>query len=116
MTKRTLVKTAIAAAFLFGVSTVASAQTNINFAPGRSSASLSGRIGTNGSRLYRFRAKAGQYLTVTVRSGNNYVFAGVEAVGEGRTVSGRLPYSSSYVIELSNGGNATNYTMTISIR
>jgi hypothetical protein len=92
------------------------AQTSIRFAPGRTTTTISGSLGKNAARIYTVRGKKGQRITLSVRSGNNYVFAGVEAVGQGRTVTGVLPYDSSYVIELSNGGNATNYTMTISIR
>jgi hypothetical protein len=92
------------------------AQTNIRFAKGSSSATVKGTIGKNADKRYTFRGKAGQKITVKVISGNNYVFAGVEAVGQGRTVSGKLPYDSSYIIELSNGGEATNYTLTVTIK
>ena len=92
------------------------AQTNIKFARGRNSATVKGSIGKNGDTRYTVRGKAGQTITVSVRSGNNYVFAGVEGVGQGRTVSGKLQYDSSYIIELSNGGNATNYSMTVTIK
>ncbi len=90
--------------------------TNIRFARGSSSATVSGKIGKNGERIYTVRGRKGQRITVSMRSGNNYVFAGVEAIGQGRTVTGTLPYDSSYIIELSNGGNATNYSMTVTIR
>lgn len=92
------------------------AQTNIKFARGSSSATVKGSIGKNGELRYTVRGKAGQTITVNVRSGNNYVFAGVEAIGQGRAVTGKLPYDSSYIIELSNGGNATNFTMTVRIK
>lgn len=92
------------------------AQTRIRFARGSSSATVSGRISKNGDLRYTVRGSAGQRITVSVRSGTNYVFAGVEAIGQGRTVSGKLPYTSNYIIELSNGGNATDYTMTVTIK
>lgn len=92
------------------------AQTAITFARGRTSATINGTIVTDGVRTYTVRGRAGQRISVTVRSGNNYVFAGIEAIGAGRTLTGVLPYSSSYVIQLDNGGNATNFTMTVSIR
>jgi hypothetical protein len=102
---------------LIGVSLISdsAAQGNISFARGRNSATLKGSIRKNGEIRYTVRGKAGQTITVSVRSGNNYVFAGIEAVGQGRTVTGKLPYDSSYIIELSNGGNATDYTMTVTI-
>jgi hypothetical protein len=92
------------------------AQTSIKFAKGSSSATLKGSIAKNGDKRYTVRGKAGQKITVKVVSGNNYVFAGVEAIGQGRNVMGKLPYDSSYIIELSNGGEATNYTMTVTIK
>ena len=79
------------------------AQTSIKFVRGKSSATVSGSITKDGELRYTVRGKAGQRITVSIRSGNNYVFAGIEAVGQGRTVSGKLPYDSSYIIELSNG-------------
>jgi hypothetical protein len=91
-------------------------QTNIKFAKGSSSATLKSSIAKNGDKRYTIRGKAGQTITVRVISGNNYVFAGVEGIGQGRTVSGKLQYDSSYIIELSNGGEATNFTMTVSIK
>jgi len=92
------------------------AQGTIRFARGSSSATVKGKISKDGEIRYTVRGRAGQTITVTVRSGNNYVFAGVEAVGQGRTVTGKLPYDSSYIIELSNGGNATDYTMVVTIK
>lgn len=108
----------IAFLFLIIVSLVSEspAQANIRFAKGSSSATVKGTIGKNGDKRYTVRGKAGQNITVKVVSGNNYVFAGVEAVGQGRTVTGKLPYDSSYIIELSNGGEATNYTLTVTIK
>lgn len=57
--------------------------TNIRFARGSSSATVSGKIGKNGERIYTVRGRKGQRITVSMRSGNNYVFAGVEAIGQG---------------------------------
>lgn len=114
--KTVLLRTSIALFLLFGLYAVTPAQSQIRFARGAHSATVSGRIAKDGTRTYTFSARAGQYLSLSIRSGNNYVFAGVEAIGQGRSVSGRLPYTGSYVLSLENGGNATNYTMTISIR
>ena len=104
--------------FLITISLVGEslAQTNIRFAKGSSSATVKGSIGKNADKRYTVRGKAGQTITVRVVSGNNYVFAGVEAIGQGRTVTGKLPYDSSYIIELSNGGEATNYTLTVTVK
>lgn len=116
MLKNTGLKVLLVAMVIVSLANSSAAQTSIKFARGRSSATVKGSIGKNGDTRYTVRGRAGQTITVSVRSGNNYVFAGVEAIGQGRTVSGKLPYDSSYIIELSNGGNATNYTMTVTIR
>jgi len=92
------------------------AQINIRFVKGSSSATLKGSIGKNADKRFTISGKSGQTITVRVVSGNNYVFAGVEGIVQGRTVTGKLQYDSSYIIELSNGGEATNYTLTVSIK
>lgn len=107
----------LVAALIFVLSAAdALAQSRIRFARGANSTTVSGTISKNGDLRYTVRGAAGQRITVSVKSGNNYVFAGVEAVGQGRTVTGRLPYDADYIIELSNGGEATRYSMTVTIR
>ena len=109
-------KTVLIALISVSLASDSIAQTSIKFARGRNSATVKGSIRKDGETRYTVQGRAGQTITVSVRSGNNYVFAGVEAIGQGRTVSGKLPYDSSYIIELSNGGNVTNYTMTVTIK
>ena len=116
MINNTGLKVALMILVIVSMASDSIAQTNIKFARGRNSATIKGSISKNGDLRYTVRGKAGQVITVSVRSGNNYVFAGVEGVGQGRMVTGKLPYDSSYIIELSNGGNATNYTMTVTIK
>ncbi|MCU1289346.1 MAG: hypothetical protein JWN60_1575 [Acidobacteria bacterium] len=101
---------------LISLASDALAQTNIKFARGRNSATVKGSIDKNGALRYTVEGKAGQTILVTVKSGNDQVIAGVEGVGQGQTVTGKLQYDGSYIIELQNGGNATNYAMTVTIR
>ena len=93
---------------------LASAQDiRIRFAKGRTSATMTGRVGSGGRICYFANAKKGQEFNATLRSKSGKV-----AIFE----TGETSYS--YVIELSgdqsvcvdNMGGATTYTLTVSIR
>ena len=93
---------------------LASAQDiRIRFAKGRTSATMTGRVGSGGRVCYFASAKKGQSFNATLSSKSGKV-----AIFE----TGETSYS--YVIELSgdqsvcvdNMGGATTYTLTVSIR
>lgn len=116
MLKTTILKSLLVLIMAVALGGESMAQNRIKFARGQNSATVKGTIGKDGDVRYTVRGTKGKTITVRVVSGNNYVFAGVEAVGEGRTVTGKLQYDGDYIIELSNGGNQTNFTMTVTIR
>ena len=102
---------ALAAILVF--SGITYADIRIRFPRGRTSATMTGKVGTGERVCYFARARQGQTLTATVssRSGRVAIFE-----------SGETSYS--YVIEVSgdqsvcvdNLSRATTYTLTVSIR
>lgn len=92
------------------------AQTRIRFARGKSSATVSGKVGSGGSRSYILGARAGQTLTVRVSSRNGQVSAdiGGNDVGTGDTI--QLRSTDDYIITINNNGGSTNYSLYVSIR
>ena len=89
-------------------------QTRIRFAPGRSSATVSGSLASRGTRSYILNASAGQSMTVRVKSGNVWVDIGGNDVGKGVTIE--LRSTDSYIITVHNAGNGTTkYSLYIGI-
>lgn len=92
------------------------AQTRVNFARGRSSATVSGRLARGASRSYVLRARAGQMMGVEVRSGNRMVIVDIGGNDVGTGTNIRLRSTGDYILTTHNEGNATTYSMTVSIR
>ena len=98
---------------LFSLIVVSAQDIRIRFPKGRTSATMSGRIGNGGRVCYFASARTGQTFTATLssRSGKVQIFE-----------SGETSYN--YVIEQSgdqsvcvdNLSRATTYTLTVSIR
>ncbi len=92
------------------------AQTRIRFARGKSSATVSGNVGSGGSRSYILGAKRGQTMTVRVSSNNGQVSVdiGGNDVGTGDTIE--LRSTDDYIITINNNGGSTRYSLYVSIR
>ena len=83
-------------------------ETAVQFAKGKSTATLKGKIKGDESVDYRLGAAAGQTMTVTLRPSNRSTYFNVMAPGEdsaifigsseGNKFSGKLPKSGDYVV------------------
>ena len=89
------------------------ADTRIRFARGRTSATVSGRVGSGGRICYVAGARAGQQLTATIssRSGKVRIFESGET-----SYSYEIEQSGDQSICVDNLAGATTYSLTVSIR
>jgi hypothetical protein len=100
--------------FLVGASD-SLAQTRVQFARGRNSATLSGSLTRGGRRSYVLRAGRGQTLTATVSSTNGKVDFTDGSVHDTQ-YSRTLEQSGDVYVDIDNHGSTTRYTLTISIQ
>jgi hypothetical protein len=91
------------------------AQRRINFRPGRSSATVSGKIGARGYREYILRGRAGQLMSIEIRSGNGAVIVNA-GTASGRSFSLDMTGGDHLLSIVNTRGSATSYTLTVSIR
>src|SRR5215212_4757637 len=91
------------------------AQRRINFRPGRSSATVSGKIGARGYREYILRGRAGQVISIEITSGNNAVVVNA-GTASGRSFSLDMTGGDHLLSIVNTGNRATTYTLTVSIR
>ncbi len=96
--------------------------TRIRFEVGAISATVSGLLGPQGSRLYVLRASAGQMMEVTVvspASGLSFAIWGEDGTVLKQHAENRaecvLPSSQDYFVALYSGGQAANYHLTVMI-
>ncbi len=91
-------------------------QTRIRFARGASSATVTGKLSPGYTRSYVVGARAGQSMTVRVRSaGNVWLDIGGNEVGEGITIECRS--TDDYIITVHNDDDhASNYSLYVAIR
>ncbi|HEY0048817.1 MAG TPA: hypothetical protein VGB68_06010, partial [Pyrinomonadaceae bacterium] len=89
------------------------ADIRVRFARGRTSATMTGRIGTGGRICYVANAKAGQTLTATVssRSGQVRIFESGDT-----SYQTEIEYSGDQSVCVDNLRGATTYSLTVSIR
>lgn len=104
----------------------------VQFAPGASAKAITGKIkGYDGAR-YLIGARAGQTLTVTLKTSNASSYFNVTAPGadaamfvgstSGNTFSARLAATGDHVIDVylmrnaARRGETANYTLTVSVR
>jgi hypothetical protein len=108
-----LVKLLVLVMVTLTISETALADTRIRFARGRTSATVSGRVGTGGRVCYVARANAGQTLNAAIssRSGQVRIFESGET-----SYSLNVEYSGDQSICVDNYRGATTYTLTVSIR
>ena len=99
-------------------------ETAVQFAKGKSAATLKDRIKGDESVDYRLGAAAGQTMTVTLKPSNRSTYFSVMAPGEdsaifigsteGNKFSGRLPKSGDYVVRVYLMRNAARRNETSS--
>jgi LysM repeat protein len=95
----------------------------ISFAPGGTSAQVSGSLAAYGSQFYILRALYGQQLNVSVTpsSGVRLVIYGKDGtvlksgMGESNSFSGYLPGTQDYIFVLSSDSQARSYSMRVTI-
>lgn len=99
------------------------APNRIQFAPGATSAEISGQIGPGGIDVYVLRAQAGQGMTVDLFASDEYVdLQLLDSRGnwlEGQRTSigwqGVLPETADYLIRVIGGESDTDYTLRVTI-
>jgi len=117
------IKLLAVALLLTSLTTETFALSRIRFAPGRSSATISGTLGSGAATRYVLRASKYQTMTVQLNSGNDNIRFDIA------DVHGRFEYyydgyaqietdaNGDHWITLKNQGRrATRYTMTVSVR
>lgn len=115
-TIKTFLVKIFALSMIFAMSnSVSLAQTRIRFGRGRSSATVSGSLSADGSRMYVLRAGAGQTLYARVSSGNGQVTI-TGANGNGSDDYEITTDDGDNSIGIYNPGGATRFTLTVSIR
>ena len=89
------------------------ADTRIRFAKGRTSATVTGKVGRGGRVCYFAGARAGQQFNATVssRSGKVMIFESGET-----SYSYEVEQSGDQSVCVDNLAGATTYTLTVSIR
>lgn len=90
-------------------------QTRLRFARGRTAATVSGNLSNGASKSYILGASEGQRMTVKVTGGNGvWVDIGGNDVGKGTSIT--LRSTDDYIITVHNDGNASKFSLTVSIR
>lgn len=111
--KKLMVKLLVAVMIVLTISETGFADIRVRFARGRTSATMTGRIGTGGRVCYVANAKAGQTLTATVssRSGQVRIFESGDT-----SYQTEIEYSGDQSVCVDNLRGATTYSLTVSIR
>jgi hypothetical protein len=98
------------------------AAARISFARGRSAATLSGTIPAGATREYVIGVRRNQTMTISVDSGNSQIVIDVDDVnghleyGDGFTQIETNANGDHWITLKNEGGRATRYTMTVSVR
>jgi hypothetical protein len=90
------------------------AQRRIKFRRGASSATLSGKIAANGYMEYVINGRAGQVMTIEIRSGNGAVVVNA-GTATGKSFSVDMSGGDHLLSIVNPGRGATTYTMTVAI-
>ena len=91
------------------------AQKRISFRRGASSATVSGRIAGRGYGEYVINGRAGQVMSIDIRSGNGAVIVNA-GHGVGKNFTVEMTGGDHELTLVNEGRGATNYTLTVSIR
>jgi hypothetical protein len=109
--KKLIINVFILGAMFWVMSSETSAQSRINFAKGRTSASVSGKINGQIDRSFVLGAKYGQWLTASVSSRNGCVQFTNGSTG----ISYETRSGNNYLYIINRCRNATSFTITVSI-
>ena len=91
------------------------AQTRINFRRGSSSATVRGKIGSRGYLEYVVSGRAGQLLSVEIKSGNGAVIVNA-GTASGKSFSVDMSGGDHTLSIVNTAAGATSYTLTVSIK
>jgi hypothetical protein len=91
------------------------AQKRISFRRRSSSATVSGNLGSKGYREYVVKGRAGQVMSIEIRSGNGAVVVNA-GTATGKSFSVDMTGGDHLLSIVNTGGRATSYTLTVSIR
>ena len=89
----------------------AQAGTRVRFARGRTSTTVSSTIKKNAERKFILGARAGQTLSANISSRNGCVVLGNQQTSESYTTD----KGDNWIDVINNCGNATTFTLTVSI-
>jgi len=91
------------------------AQKRITFKRGTSSATVRARIAGKGYEEYMVNGRAGQVMSIEITSGNGAVIVNA-GTASGKSFSVDMSGGDHMLSIVNQGGKATNYTLTVSIR
>ena len=91
------------------------AQKRINFRRGTSSATVRGKIGSRGYLEYVVSGRAGQLLSVEIKSGNGAVIVNA-GTASGKSFSVDMSGGDHLLSIVNTAPGATNYTLKVSIK
>lgn len=91
------------------------AQTRIKFRRGTSSATRRGGIAPNGYKEYVIDGRAGQVMSINIKSGNGKVIVNAGSAS-GKNFSLDMSGGDHLLSIVNTGNTGTTYTLTVSIR
>jgi len=91
------------------------AQSRIRFSPGRSSATVRGKIGGGGYREYVLNGRAGQVMTIEITSGNGAVVVNA-GHASGKSFSVEMTGGDHLLSVVNTGRSSASYVLKVSIR
>lgn len=91
------------------------AQKRISFRRGSSSATVRGKIGSRGYSEYVVNGRAGQVLSIEIKSGNGAVIVNA-GTASGKSFSLDMTGGDHMLSIVNTAPGATNYTLTVSIK
>lgn len=90
------------------------AQKRISFRRGASSATVRARIGANGYTEYVINGRAGQLMSIDIKSGNGAVVVNA-GTASGKNFSLEMSGGDHLLSIVNTARSATNFTLTVSI-
>ncbi|MDX6383313.1 MAG: hypothetical protein QOK48_886 [Blastocatellia bacterium] len=91
------------------------AQKRISFRRGSSSATVRGRIGSRGYTEYVVNGRAGQLLSIEIKSGNGAVVVNA-GTASGKSFSLDMTGGDHMLSIVNTAAGATSFTLTVSIK
>src|SRR6476469_597449 len=91
------------------------AQKRISFRRGSSSATVRGKIGSRGYLEYLVNGRAGQLLSIEIKSGNGAVIVNA-GTASGKSFSLDMSGGDHLLSIVNTSAGATSYTLTVSIK